>query len=392
MKSREFLLDALGPRLLVGYPLEVNVVSRSMTTSHGVPVAHSVAAEKMLVAPDLDSFTHDTLVQDLSRFPEPWLNFLQDYGVQVVALKDGQTLADSPAIAREAVVGLEEWVPRVQATLSQALAALAEGDVGGRFSLAENLQDWLDGQECPFRAATHDGPVDLLKLAEQRQVAPAYREEWVSSLRQLNLPWSEQRDDGFVTRNGVFLLPPIPTAFGLLGDKQYQAAVSTTAEHISESLGLNQGPEQRVLLHPRFLAPDAPEIGEYRVAVHELGHALDYALEGLPGDTGFGKQHAAKVLACFEQATRFTSDRADDSPREYFAEAVEAYLTPPARGFDFRPDNHQAELRLRDPEMAAYLDRVFHTDPGSDWKSRPPVAQGVPEGYPDPDNDPVFLG
>jgi hypothetical protein len=306
------------------------------------------------------------------------------YGLQIVVLDEGQTLADSPAMARDSVGDLENWKGKAQ-------AALLSSRGQDRFQRAEALQKCLEQQNNPVRAATHEAPVNLMELAEKRRVPPSQRQQWVELLETMNRDWCTLRDGVFETRDGVFLLPPVPTGVGWIGDQMYQAAVSTTAEYVAGKLGLNQGHEQRVILHSRFLGGDAPEIGQDRVAVHEVGHALDYALQGLPDATGFGSRHSQHVLACFEQAQHFVSDRADDDVREYFAEAVEAYLTPPSIGFDFRPDSHQAELRRRDPRMAAYLDRLFLTVPDVDWVSQPPPAQRLPDGFPDPDRDPIYL-
>lgn len=331
--------------------------------------------------------TRRALERDLQAFPEPWLNFIDSYGVQLVVLGGQETLADTTAVAREAVADEAGWKARVQSALAPTLQSVDPGT-----PLVDPLHRYLNEQGSPFRVASHHSPVQLDDLAVQRQVAPDYRQQWKDELVSLNAPWSSLGPDGFQSTHGVFLLPPVPTAHGWLSDQDYQNAVTTTAESVGEALGLNRGAEQRVLLHSRYLGDDAPEIGGYRVAIHELGHALDYALEGLPDSTGYGQLHKAAVLACFEEASSFTSDRADDSVREFFAEAVEAYLTEPSQGFDFRPDNHQAVLRERNPRMAAYLDHLFQSTPGSDWVSKPPVAVGLPEGFPDPDKDPIYLG
>ncbi len=334
--------------------------------------------------------TRRVLERDLQAFPEPWRDFLDDYGVQVVVLDGRETLADSPAVAREAVRDEAGWKARVQAQVGPALRAL-EPAPQWRNALVDKLHSHLEEQASPFRVASHNSPVDLEQLAAQRNVAPAYRQAWKEELLSLNGPWSSQGPDGFETTHGVFLLPPVPTAHGWLSDRDYQNAFTTTAASVAEALGLNRGSEQRVLLHSRYLDEDAPEIGGYRVAIHEMGHALDYALEGLPDSTGYGGHHKAAVLACFEEAKSFTSDRADDSVREFFAEAVEAYLTEPSEGFDFRPDNHRPALRQRNPRMAAYLDHLFQSTPGADWVSHPPAPVGVPAGFPDPDKDPIYL-
>lgn len=354
------------------------------------PVPRAVAGpvdrvewSQLVIAPDLDPLTRQVLGRDLGQFPTPWLKFLQGYGLQVVVLQEGQTLADSPAMSKNVVSNLSNWTAQVKRLVSEAFVQSPP--------TVEELQAWLEEQHIPFRAASHSSPVDLQQLAEQRQIAPAFRQQWVKQLLELNEPWSSVQDGKLCSQHGVFLLPPAVTAFGPVADLDYQSAVSTTASSVEASLGLNRGAEQRVLLHSRFLGDGAPEIGDYRVAIHEVGHALDYALEGLPDESGFGQRHKAKVLACFEGSHDFTSDRARDNPREFFAESVEAYLTPPSSHFDFRPDNHQASLRQRNPDMATYLDGIFATVPAPEWKSQPPEPQRLPAGFPDPDRDPIYL-
>ncbi|MFN8609697.1 MAG: hypothetical protein U0931_19315 [Vulcanimicrobiota bacterium] len=353
-----------------------------------LPLAYSGAVK--IYANHLPAPVRRTLERDLRAFPEPWRDFLDDYGVQVVVLGGCETLADSPAVAREAVQDEAAWKARVQELVGPALRAVDPAP-HLRGALIEQLHAFLQKQDCPFRVASHSLPVDLDQLAVQRQVAPGYRQAWKDELLALNASWSSQGPEGLTTSHGIFLLPPVPTEHGWLSDQDYQNAVTTTAESVAEALGLNRGSEQRVLLHSRYLAEDAPEIGGYRVAIHEMGHALDYALEGLPDSTGYGQLHKQAVLACFRESASFTSDRADDNVREFFAESVEAYLTEPAAGFDFRPDNHRQALRQRNPRMAAYLDHLFSSVPGQDWVSRPPAPVGVPEGFPDPDKDPVYL-
>lgn len=334
----------------------------------------------------LPANTRRALERDLQAFPAPWRDFLDDYGVQVVVLDGQETLADSSAVARDAVADEAGWKARTQSALAPALASVEPGA-----PLVDHLHAYLNEQGSPFRVASHHSPVNLDELAARRNVAEGYRQQWKDELVSLNSPWSSLGPDGFQSTHGVFLLPSVPTAHGWLADREYQNAVTTTAESVGEALGLNRGSEQRVLLHSRYLGGDAPEIGGYRVAIHEMGHALDYALEGLPDSTGYGLHHKDAVLACFQEAQSFTSERADDSVREFFAEAVEAYLTEPSQGFDFRPENHQASLRQRNPRMAAYLDHLFRSAPGTDWVSMPPAPVGLPEGFPDPDRDPVYL-
>ena len=189
------------------------------------------------------------------------------------------------------------------------------------------------------------------------------------------------------------LLPPIDTPGGPIKDQHYQGAYFTTAEDIQASLGVNRGADQQVILFAPYVEANAPEVGQYRLALHEVGHALDYALEGLPDPTGFGSLHRQKVQTFYKQAKEanlFTSDRADDNARGFFAEAVEAYLTEPSSGPDLRPDNHRQALQERNPEMYVYLEQIFSSRPDPNWVSQPPEPVGVPHGFPDPDRDPIY--
>ena len=147
-----------------------------------------------------------------------------------------------------------------------------------------------------------------------------------------------------------------------------------------------------VLLHEKFLPSPAPELGNYRVATHELGHALDYTLEGLSGVPGFGAAHRQTVdslyeadlakLAALGEGTEtekvFTSDRADDDVREYFAEAVEAYLTPANdNGGDFfRAGNSKEGLLEKNPALFQYVETIMASEFPADARprSRPKIA------------------
>lgn len=344
----------------------------------------------MVVAPPA---IRDTLVHDLEAFPAPWLTFLKDYGLKVVAMGDGQTLAQSPVMAKFAVPELQQQIASVRDQLGPALAKTpVPDDELARYQQRQQLRDvvhgWLQGG--PFRLATHDAPLDLEEVAERRHVPAEQRAEWKSLLQELNAPWSQLREGQLATSHGLVLLPPIPTGHGAVPDQAFQSARETTGEYVKESLGLNRAPEGLVLLHERFLPSDAPEVGPYRLALHEVGHALDYALEGLPDETGFGAQHKARLQEWFAREQTFTSDRADDNAREYFAEAVEAYLTPADNG-SFRQENNREYLQKVNPELYGYLDGLFTSQPHPSWRSRPPEPPRVPEGFPDPDRDPLEL-
>lgn len=355
--------------------------------------------ERMVGARQLSATRKETLLRDLERFPTPWLEFLDSYGVQVGVLNDGETLVDNPVIERQARSDLPAWENKVHTTIASALAQVEapQDEMQAhmqRDQLVDNLHQWLTQHHSPYRVASHGQAVDLDQLARQRQLPPSVQKQWKEDLVKLNQPWSLFQDGRLHTTHGLFLLPPVATAYGPLAEEDFQSALATTGESVGQSLGLNRGADRLVLLHSRYLDPVAPEIGEYRVAVHEMGHALDYALEGLPEKTGFGPLHKQRIQEWYrrdKERGAFTSDRADDNPREYFAEAVEAFLTDPAAGPDFRPGNHRQRLHQLNPELESYLEQLFATRPGADWVSQPPAPVGVPPGFPDPDHDPILL-
>jgi hypothetical protein len=324
------------------------------------------------------------LQKDLERIPEPWRDFLDSYGLDVIALEPGQRLSETVATRRWAQ---SDRSAEVQAAVGGALAQL--GEASGAF--LDNLHQWLE--DSPYRLLVQGTSVDLDILAEQRNIPHDQRAQWKQQLQQVNSPWSQADGAQIQGQFGFLLLPPVQTPGGLIKDQHFQGAFFTRAEDIQASLGVNRGADQQVILYAPYVEPQAEEVGQYRLALHEVGHALDYALEGLPDQTGFGTNHRQTVDALYQQAKKngsFTSDRADDNAREFFAEAIEAYFTEVSSGPDMRPDNHRKALQERNPEMFAYLKRIFESRPDPAWVSRPPAPVGLPPGFPDPDRDPIY--
>ena len=89
----------------------------------------------------------------------------------------------------------------------------------------------------------------------------------------------------------------------------------------------------------------------------------------------------------------FTTERASENVREYFAEAVEAYLTFPKNddGEIFRTGNSNPGLQQKNPELFNYLVKIFHTDFPAGVAPAPPPRPLFPEFVPDPDTAVVFL-
>ncbi len=387
--------------------LSVDQIDRSVTTAtppavafttQGISQTLNATLNQLVAAPSLDPLTRATLWNDLSQFPEPWINFMTQSGLRIAAFSENQTLADSPAMSKFSVPNLEEQLVDTKAKLSQAFSQIERPS--DEYSkkllqnqLSDNLQNYLMNSNSPFRLGIISGDFTLEQICEHRHVPANHREVWSEKLQELNQNWIQGDNNTFNADFGVILLPPVLTDAGYLPDAVFQSARETKADDIAAKLGENRGVDRMVLLHEKYLAADAPEVGGYRVAIHETGHALDYILEGLPEETGFGKQHVTKVHEMFEHATQknaFTSDYASSNVREYFAEGVEAYLTPPGTD-QFRPDNHADQLRKVDPDLYSYLKKTLDTEPNPDWQSRTPLPQQLPPGTPDPDKDPIYF-
>lgn len=344
---------------------------------------------------------HPQTEQDLALFPQPVLDMLGRYGTRVAILRDGQTLADTEAlrtlsdseVAKEASKTNEFVSKGVEEAFRNGLTSYDQLEAAGD-AITRNLRD----QGIDNFLATALSPFPLDALAEAREIPPEKVSEWKTAFGLLNEGLISTSDEGVKANSGLIVLPHTYHDGKAVPELRLRSAGEVTAEFVEKSLGLNRSDDRLVLLHEKFLASPASELGNYRLAVHEMGHALDHVLEHLTNFPGFGALHRETVDALFakDQArvaagasadNVFTSDRADDDVREYFAEAVEAYLTPgKADGNDtFRAANSKESLAAKNPELFAYVDKIMTTDFGPEATAEPPKRSFAPPGFPDPD-------
>ncbi len=342
--------------------------------------------------------------QDLAAFPQPTLDLLSRYGVRVAILESGKTLADSPGLR---TLSAEENLQEAYKANSIAGQAISEAFVGGMESYSQ-LEDAADEitrelrqQGLDHQLAIALSPFQLDELAGTQNILADQFEDWKSSFAVLNRGLTEITPDGLQATQGLIVLPHTYRDGEAVPSIRLRNAKEVTAEYVEGSLGLNRSDERMVLLHEKFLGQPATEVGNYRLATHEVGHALDYALENLTSIPGFGQTHRETVDALYaaDQARLvalgpsaktedvFTSDRADDDVREYFAEAVEAYLTPSRNdAYEiFRAGNSHEGLATKNPALFAYVESVFTTEFPESAVPNSPKRQLVPPGVPDPD-------
>ena len=348
--------------------------------------------------------------QDLAAFPQPTLDLLSRYGVRVAILESGKTLAEAPGLR---TLDAEENVQEAYKANSVVSEGISKAFAGGLESYSQ-LEDAADKitRELRQQGLDHQlgialSPFQLDKLAQGRNIPAEHVGDWKTSFAELNRGLTQETPEGLQATQGLVILPHTYRDGKIVPEIRLRNAKEVTAEYVEGSLGLNRSDERMVLLHEKFLGQPATELGNYRLATHEVGHALDYALENLTNIPGFGQAHRETVDALYaaDQAKLsalgegvktedvFTSDRADDDVREYFAEAVEAYLTPSKDdAFEiFRVGNSREGLASKNPALFAYVESVLNTDFPETAVPDSPKRQLVPPGVPDPDLEVVEI-
>jgi hypothetical protein len=345
--------------------------------------------------------------EDLAAFPQPVLDLLSRYGTRVAILADGQTLADSPGLRTMAEQEVAAEAKSTNATVSAGVSkAFANG-----IESYEQLETVADAITRELRAQGIDNslglalsPFSLEALAEARQIPSDKVGQWKAAFGQLNAGLVEVHDQGVSAKQGIVVFPHTYHNGQAVPENRLRNAGQVTASYVEESLGLNRSEDRLVLLHEKFLTAPSAQLGNYKLAIHEMGHALDHALEHLTNFPGFGALHRQTLDALYEAdlskvaagaavSDVFTSDRADDDVREYFAEAVEAYLTPEnPNGHDtFRAENSTQGLASRNPALYSYLETVMTTNFSATALPELPKRTFAPPGFPDPDLEVVRI-
>lgn len=345
--------------------------------------------------------------QDLAAFPQPVLDLLGRYGTRVAILAARQTLSDTPGLRTMTGPEASAEARRANAMVTAAVQKVFAGGV----TSYEQLESAADGMTRELRAAGIENslgialsPFSLDELAAAREIPADRVEPWKTAFAELNEGLVNLTPEGVQARAGIVILPHTYHRGQIVPENRLRNASEVTDSYVEQSLGLNRSDERMVLLHEKFLALPATELGNYRLAIHEVGHALDYALEGLVNFPGFGALHRqtvdalyaadqARIAAGAPEQSVFTSDRADDNVREYFAEAVEAYLTPECHdGHDvFRASNSKETLAAQNPELYSYIEKVMTTDFPATALPEMPKRAFAPPGFPDPDLEVVRI-
>lgn len=324
--------------------------------------------------------------KDLETFPMPVLDVLDGYGLKVAVLDDGQTLKQSPALR---LLSDAEYDAEIALAREATFAEMKQGDYSSVTDFAEKTTRVLRKKGLEFHFGVTGRKLAPQDIARRQNVPSDKISEWTRRFEQLNEGMPQ----------GVFLVPHTYHKGGAIPEDRLRNAGETTASYVEGSLGLHRSEDRLVLLHKKFTPENAVEVGNYRLSIHEVGHALDHVLDRMVGIPGFGTLHRETVDALFETRTKqaeekgveevFTTTRAADNAREYFAEGVEAYLTAPGdpSGEIFRTENCRDVLQQKDPELYTYLDKIMTTEFSAKVAPKAPERPLLPDFIPDPDTE-----
>ncbi len=343
------------------------------------PEAVALAA-KMVSGRNMPSSLQAGAARDLASLPPQWLRRLESEDLLVAVLQEGQSLADldvlpqmtpercrkhfakAQALAREAIQEESRALAvDPQAPADDFAAAMARRWLPDR--IRENLMPRLDQAGIGFSVEVCHEPVDLRQLAHAKQVPDEDFPTWKQLLVELNGDLARVQGD-LATASQEILMVPYAFHLGRPVSEVSRDNFSTfTALEVRQHRGINSWPNRLIMVHEAFVKEPADEVGNYRVLIHELGHAIDYLAEDLfPEHRGaVDALYATDLEAARRGEVRFLTPRSADNPREYLAEAMEAYMTRRV-GDDqdfYKPENCREDLQVRNPALYAYVEALL---------------------------------
>lgn len=402
-ESREREPVATGPiAQLEGESIEI-AQSTAPLFFHDASKEARELARSLILASGLSPSVEATLVRDLSSFPMPVLRLLKADELDVVVVKEGQSLADTPllpsvkpgeyqalaekgkavfdAVAAEEAAVTQKEMDEARAAGNDDPFHLGMVQYWEASRLEKSLAERLVKENLGFSVHTAREPVNLRELASRYGAeGDESFAEWEKTLRLVNDGRVTFQDGLAQAGQGVILIPYTYYRGRPVSHTTLKSLQHYDSQEIKNALGIHLWEDRLVLLHEEYAADPGKEVGHYRIVLHETGHALDHAIERLP-DRGARHRKIVDDLYARDRdelkrggANRFISPRAMDSVREYFAEAVESYMTVKV-GDDHEyykgGDNH-VDLQRLNPDLFAYIDEVMRTDFG-DGKPAAPV-------------------
>ncbi|MFN8607384.1 MAG: hypothetical protein U0931_07625 [Vulcanimicrobiota bacterium] len=347
------------------------------------PAAREHHLNEVLDSSNLSQNEADQIRSELRAIPSQIWKLLAGSGLRIVTLPPGQDLSQTSAISQFSPADYNQRIERAADCLAATVDRLDSENQARWAGMPDaEMQEgfWCIQQgsiiagellSLPTLAQTGFLPVVLsrpVSLEDLQQAAGGQSNpDFLSELRRLNRDLLTSDGDLYNSTHRVLLLPYPRCQEQPVQPEHLKYLKSQNDEMLRASMGTNYWQSALVVVHQQFLPDPAPEAGHHRVLLHEVGHAIDHLVDRIQ-DGDFGRQHRQLVQQLFERdlkdarnhEDRFSSERAKDNPREYFAEAVESYLTRDhGDGQETKPRNHHDWLKANNPELFAHVDEIF---------------------------------
>jgi len=337
-------------------------------------------ASRMVSGWNLPSSLKVGAARDLACLPLAWLHRLDAEGLTVAVLQDGQSLADTDVLPTMTPESCRKHFAQAQALARTAIdeesralsldpaapaddfaSAMARRWLPDR--IRENLLPKLDQAGIGFSVEVCREPVDLKALACSKQIPDEEFVTWRDLLVELNGPLLTVSGDLAQAAQEVLMVPYASHRGRPVSEVSRDNYATFDSMKVRQHRGIHSWPNRLIMVHEAFVKEPADEVGNYRVLVHEVGHAMDYVAEGfLPEHRAtVDGLFAADVEAARNGEVRFLTPRSADNAREYLAEAVEAYMTRRVGDeHDFyKPENSREDLQQRNPALFEYVRSLF---------------------------------
>ncbi len=339
-------------------------------------------ASRMVSGWNLPSSLKVGAARDLACLPLAWLQRLDAEGLTVAVLQEGQSLADTDVLPTMTPERCRRHFVQAQALARAAIdeenralsldpsapaddfaSAMARRWLPDR--IRENLLPRLDQAGIGFSVEVCREPVDLKALARSKQIPDEEFSTWRDLLLELNGPLLKVSGDLAQAAQEILMVPYASHRGRAVSEVSRDNYATFDSMKVRQHRGIHSWPNRLIMVHEAFVKEPADEVGNYRVLVHELGHAMDYLAEDLlPGHRAtVDGLFAADLEAARQGEVRFLTPRSADNPREYLAEAVEAYMTRRVGDEQdfYKPENSREDLQQRNPPLFEYVRSLFES-------------------------------
>lgn len=363
-------------------------------------------ADKLLYGGQLKGGLRESAVEQLVTVPEPWLDRLVDEKVAYVALGYGEDLSQTELItsytpeqlARDA----EKAKPIISEVKAEVLRELSEHSDADPLTQAlaqrerpamvrERLRERFNEANIGFDIEEVRGEKSLLYFEQEHNVEPTDYDEFLEPeeteqglfrnlLLELNGPdvvKSQSAERGrFALADDTVLDPAddvLVVPYGIYGGKRLsevskESYSSITGMGMDQNLGAHFWENRLIVMDDDVVGLPSTKTSFHSVLLHETGHCIDHLAEEYPQlqhRETMDTLYARDVERYKQGDNRFLTSRAMDNTGEYFAEAVEAYLTQPVDGAatGYKADNHNQLMREKNPELYAHVEKVLQFDP-----------------------------